>query len=216
MNHEQLQISEIYDSIQGESSWAGWPCTFIRLTGCPLRCRWCDTAHAFKGGETLSVSEILDRVRALSPRLVELTGGEPLAQEGVLPLMHALASDGYELLMETGGSLSLKQVPDFVNVVMDLKCPDSGMSEHNCYDNIRYLKKTDEVKFVIASEQDFLWAFDKVREYKLSSLCKVLMSPAWGLVSPEDLVRWMLESGVQAKLNLQLHKFIWHPRKKGV
>ena len=211
-----LQVSEIYESVQGESSWAGLLCIFIRLTGCPLRCRWCDTAYGFVGGERLSIREVLGRVSCFKSKLVELTGGEPMAQDQTTHLMEVLNQSGYQILMETGGSLLLKQVPLYVNLVMDLKCPGSGMSHHNLYENLQYLKPSDNIKFVLASYEDFLWALETIEKYSLNSICQVLMSPAWGHVKPDELVSWMLETGVPARLNLQLHKYIWDPRKKGV
>lgn len=211
-----LQVSEIYESVQGESGWAGKPCTFIRLTGCPLRCRWCDTVYGFKGGDNLSISEIVEKALAYKTRLVELTGGEPMAQADCIPLMKELNRHGFEILIETSGSVLLDKVPSYVNIIMDLKCPGSGMEQHNRYENLRFLKKTDELKFVVASYEDFLWAMDTIQKFKLEELCQLLISPAWGLVKPDQLVSWMLETGVKARLNLQLHKYIWSPKAKGV
>jgi 7-carboxy-7-deazaguanine synthase len=211
-----LMVTEIYKSIQGESSWAGIPCTFIRLTGCPLRCRWCDTVYGFKGGKKMTQEGILDEVERLGVNLVELTGGEPLAQAEAKPLMDALVEKGYKVLIETSGSESLEGVSDKVHIIMDIKCPGSGMSDKNLWSNLALLKATDEIKFVIANKEDFEWAAAIVQQKNLSSLCHLLFSPAWGLVKPSDLVAWLLESKIDARLNLQLHKYIWSPRAKGV
>ena len=211
-----LRITEIYQSIQGESSLVGVPCTFIRLTGCPLRCRWCDTAYGFEGGQTMQLTKVLEEVKALGPSLVELTGGEPLAQPAAITLMVELLSLGYEVMIETGGSEPIADIPDGVHIVMDLKCPDSGMQDRNRYENLSHLKKDDDLKFVVASRSDFDWAVEKAEAKGLFERCNVLVSPAWGLVDPQDLVEWVLQSKLPFRLNLQIHKYIWSPRKKGV
>lgn len=211
-----LIVTEIYKSIQGESSWAGIPCTFIRLTGCPLRCRWCDTVYSFKGGRVATIEQILAEVEQLQVNLVELTGGEPLAQKGAIGLMEKLLQHGYQVLLETSGAFSLAAVPKAVHVIMDLKCPDSRMDKHNDWGNLAYLKSLDEIKFVVASKEDFDWACAQVREHQLDKICRLLFSPAWGLVPPKDLVSWLLASGIEGRINLQLHKYIWGPRVKGV
>lgn len=212
-----LQVTEIYKSIQGEAAYSGFPCIFIRLTGCPLRCRWCDTVYGFKGGSSMGIDQILAKVKELDCPLVELTGGEPLAQEESINLMKALIEAGYKVLIETSGSESIKDVPKQVHVIMDIKCPGSGMDAKNNLDNLKFLKPTDEIKCVIASRADFDWAVELIGQQGLRSICGLLFSPAFGLVKPSDLVAWILESGhFFIKLNLQIHKYIWDPKKKGV
>lgn len=212
-----LVISEIYQSVQGEAAFAGWPCTFIRLTGCPLRCRWCDTVYSFKGGQSMTFQEIITAVDRLGIPLVELTGGEPLAQEGTEDLIKELIHLGYKVMIETGGSESIAKLPSETHIIMDLKCPDSGMSERNRYENLEYLKPSDEIKFVIASRGDFEWARALVKAQNLDERFQVLFSAAFGLVQPKDLVEWMLAERLsRVRLNLQQHKYIWSPRAKGV
>jgi len=211
-----LRITEIYESIQGESIYAGWPCVFIRLTGCPLRCRWCDTVYSFEGGEEVNLGEVSERVQSFAANLVELTGGEPLAQPECVPLMHELVKAGKKVLIETGGSEAIENVPEQVHIIMDIKCPDSQMSDRNRYENIDLLKRSDEVKFVVASRNDFDWAVKTVRDYDLIDKCQVAFSPAFGLLKEEQLVNWILEIGLNIRLNMQIHKYIWSPRTKGV
>ena len=211
-----LQVTEIYESVQGESTLTGVPCTFIRLSGCPLRCKWCDTVYSFEGGETLSIEQVVEKVKALGPKLVELTGGEPLAQANASKLCEALLAGGYDVMIETSGSFDVSVLPNEVHIVMDLKCPDSGMSEKNMWDNLTHLKRSDDLKFVVASYEDFLWADKIIKDHQLGEKLNTLLSPAFGLVKPDELVSWMLESRTPARLNLQIHKYIWNPRKKGV
>ena len=215
-SNETLQVSEVYSSIQGESNYAGWPCVFVRLTGCPLRCRWCDTAYAFKGGEKMPLEVIMQKVRDFNMGMVELTGGEPLAQDAAPRLIEKLIAEKYKVLIETSGAEDISVLPVETHIVMDLKCPDSGMMQHNRYENIKCLKTSDEIKFVCASRNDFIWACDTIKKYKLDELCYLSFSPAWGHVQPKDLVAWLLESGITARLNLQQHKYIWGPRAKSV
>ena len=216
MPNDTLQVTEIYPSIQGESSYTGKLCTFIRLSGCPLRCRWCDTAYAFKGGQEMTVAEIVAEVYRIGISLVELTGGEPLAQKLSASLVHELSAAGYQILIETGGSESIQPVVDRAHVIMDIKCPDSGMADRNLLENIACLKPSDEVKFVVASRQDFDWALQLIEAEGIASRASVLFSAAFGLVDPKDLVTWMLEKKAPGRLNLQVHKYIWSPRAKGV
>lgn len=211
-----LTVTEIYASIQGESSFAGLPCVFVRLTGCPLRCRWCDTVYSYKGGETSSIPDIFKEISQHGISLVELTGGEPLAQDHTPQLIHSLLEEGYTVLVETSGSEPIENLDPRTHVIMDLKCPDSKMENHNRYENIPYLKQSDEVKFVVASRKDFDWSIEIIQQHRLETKCKILMSCAFGLVQPADLVAWMLESKVDARLNLQQHKYIWSPKAKGV
>lgn len=213
---ETLTITEIYASIQGESSFAGFPCTFVRLTGCPLRCRWCDTAYAFKGGEEKSVAEILQEVDRLGIRLVELTGGEPLAQAATPTLASELIRAGFQVLIETSGSEDLATLPAETHIIMDIKCPGSGMVERNLWENLALLKPTDEVKFVLAGREDYEWARQMIASHRLESKCKVLLSCAWGLLHPKDLAAWLVQDPLNCRLQLQQHKYIWGPRAKGV
>jgi 7-carboxy-7-deazaguanine synthase len=213
---DQLTITEIYASIQGESAYAGIPCTFIRLTGCPLRCRWCDTAYAFKGGAAWTVRAVVDEVKRLGVQLVELTGGEPLAQAGTPELARQLVGAGFQLLCETSGSEDVGTLPLETHIIMDWKCPDSGMTPKNLVANFERLKPSDEIKFVVASRSDFDWALEEVRKYQLDTRFHVLFSCAWGHVAPKDLAAWILERPIRCRMQLQQHKYIWGPRAKGV
>jgi 7-carboxy-7-deazaguanine synthase len=212
-----LRVTEIYKSVQGESTWAGLPCIFVRLARCHLRCVWCDTAYAFYGGEKVAIVEIVRQCRAMQCGLVEITGGEPLVQPACVDLAQALLDEGFTVLIETSGSLPIDVLPDAVIKIMDLKCPDSGESEKNHWPNIEALSPRDEVKFVIASRRDYEWARDVTREHDLPSRCNaVLFSPVFGKIAPADLVRWILEDGLDVRFQLQLHKFIWPPDERGV
>lgn len=212
---QSLVITEIYASIQGESSFAGLPCSFVRLTGCPLRCRWCDTVYGFHGGKRLSFAEIIHQLQELGINLVELTGGEPLAQENCIPFMGELLRHDFSVLCETSGAEDISQVPKGVTLIMDIKCPGSGMEDRNLWDNIRHLKPTDEIKFVIADRNDYDWARQVMADHKIDGFT-VLMSPAFGLLEPAELVSWIVGDRLSVRLNLQQHKYIWSPRKKGV
>jgi 7-carboxy-7-deazaguanine synthase len=213
---DTLIITEIYASIQGESSYAGLPCTFVRLTGCPLRCRWCDTAYGFEGGQKMSLDEVTAKVRCFGPKLVELTGGEPLAQEACAPLARALIEQGYKVLIETGGSEDVSVLHPAVHIIMDIKCPGSRMHDRNRWENLDHLKPSDEIKMVIADRLDFDWAIEKITDFSLASRFKVLLSPAFGLLKPKDLAEWIMAHRLDVRLNLQQHKYIWHPTAKGV
>lgn len=212
-----LVISEIYQSVQGEAAYAGWPCTFVRLTGCPLRCRWCDTVYGFKGGQTMAFEDIKAHIRAFAIPLVEFTGGEPLAQEGCIELMKELVDEGFKVMIETSGSESVERLAPEIHIIMDLKCPGSGMESRNHYANLQFLKPTDEIKFVIADRNDYEWARDLVRTEHLDTRFNVLFSTAFGLLQPQRLVEWILEDRMsRVRLNLQQHKYIWKPSAKGV
>lgn len=216
---ETLRITEIYCSVQGESTWAGLPCVFIRLARCNLRCRWCDTAFSFYGGTKRTLADILEETRRFGVPLVELTGGEPLAQAECVPLAELLLEAGYTVLIETSGSLPINTLPDAVIRIMDFKCPDSDMADRNDWSNVDHLQPNrDEVKFVLASRRDYEWSRDVVRRYNLSERCKaVLFSPVFGEVDPKDIVDWMLEDGLNdVRFQLQMHKFIWPPDERGV
>jgi len=216
---QTLRMVEIYCSVQGESTWAGLPCVFIRLARCNLRCRWCDTTYSFHGGEKQTLDEVLRETLAYGVSLVEITGGEPLAQKECVPLAELLLEAGCTVLIETSGSLPINTLPDPVIRIMDLKCPDSDMSAHNLWSNIAHLQADrDEVKFVIASRRDYEWSRDVVQRYNLTQCCRaVLFSPVFGEVDPKDIVTWMLEDGLnEVRFQLQMHKFIWPPEERGV
>lgn len=212
----ELLVTEIFRSIQGESSWAGMPCSFVRLTGCPLRCRWCDTVYGFHGGNKRDIDEVIQELIDFKVPLVEITGGEPLAQKNSILLMEKLVAKGFKVLIETSGSEDIAAVPKEVVIIMDIKCPGSQMHERMLWSNLDLLKPVDEIKFVVANREDFDWALECIKKYDLVGKHRLLFSPAWGLVKPQDLVTWLLGSGVDARLNLQLHKYIWSPNKKGV
>ncbi|MBY0525633.1 MAG: radical SAM protein [Gemmataceae bacterium] len=212
----QLLIHEIYRSVQGESTFAGLPCIFVRLAVCDSRCVWCDTPHAFTQGKLCSLEEVLDRVEALGGPLVEITGGEPLLQQEVLPLMTRLADLGRTVLLETSGAHDVTPVDRRVHIIMDLKCPDSGESAGNLWSNLDALKPTDEIKLVIASRRDFDWAVETIRTHVLDQRFGILLSPAFSLVKPIALTDWLLESRLQVRMQLQMHKYIWDPHARGV
>jgi 7-carboxy-7-deazaguanine synthase len=215
--NERIKITEIYASIQGESTWAGLPCTFVRTTGCNLRCSWCDSEYSFYGGTWMSVDEILTRVGELAPKLVELTGGEPLLQPAVPVLAKRLQERGYTVLVETSGERPIDVLPDGVIRIMDLKCPGSGEAHRNRFENIAQLKKSDEVKFVLASRADYEWARQQVLDHNLAArVSAVLFSVAFGKVEPVDVVDWILADKLPVRFQLQMHKFIWAPETKGV
>ncbi len=211
-----LTVNEIFHSIQGESSYMGLPCVFVRLTGCNLRCTWCDTEYAFYEGRKMSLEEIMTEVKSFDCRLVEITGGEPLAQEGVHVLMKRLCDDGYDVLLETSGSISIATVDPRVRRIVDIKCPDSGMEKHNLWENIVHLKPTDEIKFVIGSRKDFEWATGVLHMHALTTKCPVLMSPVFGKVQPIELAQWILDERLDVRFQLQMHKYIWEPATRGV
>jgi len=217
-NKDTLQITEIYASIQGESLYSGHPCTFIRTTGCPLRCRWCDTTYSFKDGQSMTIDQIVEEVAKHNIDIVELTGGEPLAEKNTLPLMNRLLEKGYHVLIETSGHLPIKEIDKRVHIIMDVKCPGSNMVHKNALDNLNHLKPSDEVKFVLSSKDDFEWARNFIESNNLTRKAQLSLSPAWGLVKPHKLVEWMLDSQPEMKvrLNLQIHKYIWSPKLKGV
>jgi 7-carboxy-7-deazaguanine synthase len=212
-----LKINEIYFSVQGESTNAGLPCVFVRLTGCNLRCTWCDTEYAFYEGKDYSIDNVIAKVGEYDCRLVEITGGEPLVQDKECrELMTKLCDKDYEVMLETGGSLTVEGIDARVKIVMDLKCPSSGMEKKNLYDNINFLKKTDELKFVIGSREDYEWTKKIIKNYKLEEKCELLLSVVFGKLEPLTLVEWMLKDKLKARFQLQMHKFIWQPDTKGV
>ena len=226
-----MYLIEIYKSVQGESSFAGFPCIFVRLAGCNLRCSWCDSEYTFTGGHKSSIEDVISRVRSLAPvKLVEITGGEPMLQEReVVPLMQQLLDNGFEVLIETSGERPLENVPKAVHKIVDVKCPGSGESGSFRISNLDALTPADEVKFVIADRADYEFARDFAREHQLEQKTQnILFSPAFRkdagpardarncLLDPRELVEWILSDGLHARLGLQIHKFIWEPMKKGV
>ncbi len=226
-----MYLIEIYKSVQGESSFAGRPCIFVRLAGCNLRCSWCDSEYTFKGGYKLSEDEVVAEVEKLAPvRLIEFTGGEPLLQEReLIPLMQRLLDASYELMIETSGERPLDHVPAAVHKIVDVKCPGSGEGGSFRMSNLEFLTKRDEVKFVITDRRDYEFARDFIHEHALETrVGSVLLSPAFTktptivrstencTLDPRDLVEWLLADGLDARLSLQIHKYIWEPQKKGV
>ncbi len=212
----QLVVNEIFHSIQGESTHSGRPCVFVRLTYCNLRCSYCDTEYAFHEGTPQTIDQVLKRVKAYGTRLVEITGGEPLFQEGVHELMTLLCDQGHEVLLETGGSLDISRVDSRVKRIMDLKCPGSGMLRKNLYSNIDHLRSTDEVKFVIGSKEDFDWSVGIIQQYAIADRCTILMSPVFGELEPVALAGWILDQKIDVRFQMQLHKYIWEPETRGV
>ena len=204
-----LRLTEIFFSLQGEASRAGLPTVFVRLTGCPLRCTWCDTTYSFTGGEPASIESVLAEVGKYPARQICVTGGEPLSQKDCLPLLTALCDAGYDVSLETSGALDVSEVDARVSRIMDLKAPDSGESAKNCWANLDVLNRRDEIKIVIASRTDYEWARDVLRDKRLNALCPVLFSPAGGLIEPQSLADWILEDGLDVRFQLQLHKLLW-------
>lgn len=214
---ETVRVIEVYASVQGESTWVGVPCVFVRLAGCNLRCTWCDSTYTFKGGERRPVADVVEEACAYDIDVVELTGGEPLVHHAAIPLMEGLLARGKTVLLETSGSRDIAPVPAGVHVILDLKPPDSGEERANLWSNVPLLRKKDEVKFVLASRRDYEWARDRIREHALHErVGAVLLSPVWGRVDPKDIVAWMLEDRVPARFQLQLHKVVWPPDERGV
>jgi 7-carboxy-7-deazaguanine synthase len=213
-----LRVTEIFYSIQGESTHAGRPCTFVRLTGCPMRCTWCDSEYTFTGGEHLSIDEVMRQVRDFGCRLVEVTGGEPLAQREAFNLIARLCEEGYEVLIETGGYVSTADVDPRAKVILDIKCPDSGESERNHWANLERLRPDrDEVKFVIASRADWDFTLKVISDYDLEHRAlAILISPAWDEIDLPELAKWITGSGLRLRMQLQLHKYIWGPNVHGV
>ena len=204
-----LRLTEIFYSLQGEASRVGLPTVFVRLTGCPLRCTWCDTTYSFTGGEAASIESVLVEVAKYPARQVCVTGGEPLSQKECLPLLTTLCDAGYDVSLETSGALEVADVDPRVSRIMDLKAPDSGEVERNLWANLDCLNARDEIKIVIASRGDYEWARDVVRQRQIDRLCPVLFSPAQGLVEPQSLADWILTDGLNVRFQLQLHKLLW-------
>jgi 7-carboxy-7-deazaguanine synthase len=212
-----LTINEIYHSIQGESTWAGQPCVFVRLTFCDLRCNYCDTGYAFYEGEKRTLKDIVDAVTGFHCPLVEITGGEPLLQKNVLPLMTILADAGHTVLLETSGAHDISPVDPRVHRIMDLKTPGSGEVKRNLWSNIDHLTSRDEVKFVIGSREDYEWSRERVLQLDLNKQCHaILFSPIFGRIDPREIVEWILADRLDVRFQLQMHKFIWTPTQRGV
>jgi len=213
-----LRVTEIFRSIQGESTHAGRPCTFVRLTGCPMRCSWCDSEYTFTGGYRISVDDVMQKVRAFDCRLVEVTGGEPLAQREAFELIKTLCDEGYEVLIETGGYVSIADVDKRAKIILDVKCPASGEAARNYWPNLDLLRaEFDEAKFVIANRADWDFAVEIIKKHDLQTRTEaVLISPAWGLIDLQELANWIAESGMKLRMQLQLHKYIWGPDVPGV
>jgi 7-carboxy-7-deazaguanine synthase len=212
----ELLIHEIYRSIQGEGTFVGLPCIFVRLTVCHLRCVYCDTPHAFFSGKKLSLDQIFDEVVDLGDSLVEVTGGEPLLQPDVLPLITRLADSGRTVLLETSGALDIEPVDDRARIIMDIKTPGSGEVAANYWPNLKLLKPIDEVKFVVSDRADFDWSVNCIVRHKLAERCPVLIAPVFGKVDATELARWILESRLPLRLQVQLHKLLWEPNARGV
>jgi 7-carboxy-7-deazaguanine synthase len=214
---EHMVITEIFKSIQGESTFAGLPCVFVRFTGCNLRCHWCDTAYAFHGGQKMTVDEVMARVNQLGEKLVELTGGEPLLQEDVYPLTVRMLAEQCQVLIETSGERFIGRLPRAVTKVLDVKCPGSGEVERFCLDNLTALQRKDQIKFVILDEIDYSYACDFITRHNLNSrVDEIILSPVFGQMSSRQLAEWILRDGLRVRLGLQIHKFIWDPETKGV
>jgi 7-carboxy-7-deazaguanine synthase len=213
-----LRVTEIFRSIQGESTHAGRPCTFVRLTGCPMRCVWCDSEYTFTGGEYVALENVMEQVRAFDCKLVEVTGGEPLAQREAFTLIQQLCSEGFEVLVETGGYVPTEGVDPRARIILDVKCPASGEEGRNHWPNLERLRADkDEVKFVVTDFADWTYALDIIRRYELSKRARaVLISPAWDTVDLTDLAEWISTSGLDVRMQLQLHKYIWGPEARGV
>src|SRR5262245_30088156 len=213
-----LRVTEIYRSIQGESTHAGRPCTFVRLTGCPMRCVWCDSEYTFTGGEHFSLDDIIARVRDFNCNLVEITGGEPLAQKEAFELVRRLCDDDFEVLIETGGYVSTVNLDQRAKVILDVKCPASGEAERNDWSNLERLQPDrDEVKFVVVNRGDWEFAKEIIDRFQLEERTRaILISPAWGQVDLQELADWIAGSGLNIRLQLQLHKYIWGPEVHGV
>jgi 7-carboxy-7-deazaguanine synthase len=212
-----MVVTEIFKSIQGESTFAGLPCVFVRLTGCNLRCHWCDTAYAFYGGQRMTEEQVLGRVRELGGKLIEFTGGEPLLQKEVPALAAQLLGEGWRVLIETSGERFIGELPRPVVKIIDVKCPGSGESEKFCRENLSELERKDQIKFVILDEKDYQYAQEFMTRYELRSrVDEIIFSPVFGQLPPRTLAEWILRDGLDVRMGLQLHKFIWDAEARGV
>ena len=215
-NNYKLKINEIFKSIQGESTHMGIPCTFIRLTYCNLRCSYCDTEYAFHDGKDMKISEIVDKVKSMNINLVEITGGEPMLQEHVIDLMNILLKNKYNVLLETSGAISLKDVPKRVKKIVDFKCPSSNMKDKNLWTILEELEPYDEIKFVIGDYTDYKWVKQKIKEFHLDEKWTVLISPVFNKIELKDIADWILKDNLNVRLQLQMHKYIWDPETRAV
>jgi 7-carboxy-7-deazaguanine synthase len=211
-----MRITEIFHSIQGESSFAGRPCVFVRLTGCPLRCTWCDSEYTFYGGTEMALDDVLAKVRSFDCRLVEVTGGEPLHQPEAFTLIERLCADGYEVLVETSGAIDIAPMDPRAHIIMDVKCPGSGMMDRMDWKNLDRIARKDEVKFVIKDRADYEFARTITARHDLAGRCPILFSPSFGELDPRQLAEWVLADKLPVRVQLQLHKFIWDPQTRGV
>lgn len=211
-----MKVCEIFASIQGESSYAGVPCTFVRMTGCNLRCSYCDTVYAYEEGAELAEDEIIEKVNAMGLRTVEITGGEPLLQTGVIPMTKRLLDHGFRVLIETNGSQDIRHVDRRAVLIPDVKTPGSGMANTFLMSNLGLLRPEDELKFVITGREDYEWSRNFVKDHSLTGRCTLLFSPVFGMLHPRDLSRWIMEERLEVRLNLQLHKYIYGPDVRGV
>lgn len=211
-----MRVTEVFHSVQGESTFAGLPCVFVRLTGCPLRCTWCDTDYAFFGGSELSLDQVLGKIRSFGCSLVEVTGGEPLSQPETITLLHRLCQEEYTVLLETSGAMDTAAVDPLVRIILDVKCPGSGMTERMHWPNVERLRPQDEAKFVIQDRIDYDWAKSTLDRFRLTKRCPVLFSPVFGTLDPRELSEWVLADCLPVRLQLQLHKYIWAPDMRGV
>lgn len=207
-----LKITEIFYSLQGESTTIGLPTVFIRLTGCPLRCGYCDTAYAFHGGKRMTMEEILEKVASFNPRHITVTGGEPLAQKECPSLLSLLCDQGYQVSIETSGALDITPIDKRVMIVMDLKTPASKEEEKNRYENIAALKKSDQIKFVLCNHADYIWAVEIIKKYQLEQKAELLFSPSWGELNPTQLADWIVRDNLPVRFQLQLHKILWQDK----
>ena len=220
--NEYLRVTEVFHSIQGESTWAGYPCTFIRLTGCPLRCVWCDTEYSFFGGEKIPLADLMAKVHDIGTKLVEITGGEPLIHRNAFLLARMLLDEGYTVLVETSGAIDVAPLDARAHKIMDLKCPGSGEVERNLWSNLDHLTGGDEIKFVIKDRADYEWARDIVRNRGLADrkargeLREILFSPVWDAVDFQKMAEWILEDHLPVRYQIQLHKVIWGANVPGV
>lgn len=211
-----MRVTEIFHSVQGESTFVGMPCVFVRLTGCPLRCTWCDTEYAFFGGSEYSLDDILGKIRSYGCPLVEVTGGEPLARTDTDILLRRLCQEGFTVLLETSGAVDTALVDPSVHIILDVKCPGSGMTDRMHWPNVERLRPKDEAKFVIQDRIDYDWAKSVLDRFRLTERCSVLFSPVFNTLDPRDLAEWMLADRLPVRLQLQMHKYIWAPDMRGV
>jgi len=211
-----LKINEIYHSIQGESSYSGLPCVFVRLTYCNLRCSYCDTEYAFYEGKDMSIKQIIKKINSYKCNLVEITGGEPLIQKNCIKLINELEKNNKKVLIETGGSLSIQNISKKTHIILDLKCPSSNMENKNLWANLDYIKKTDEIKFVVGNKADYEWTKNIIKKYDLENKCHLLISPVYDKIDNEKIINWILKDNLKIRFQIQLHKEIWDKDKKGV